>query len=156
MPDEDDQQAENAFDTLVSVANKSGNLRKHLDNNSKEINKLSEEIMKVTEEMARTKESYSATHLAPSMDDRRHTYSGEARQVLPSKFGIRKQFLDTLKEEGGKRYRITLQAKNNSQSTEWIRNQLKYDINLTDIKVGIKAVKTLRDGRILIETCSEK
>jgi len=33
---------------------------------------------------------------------------------------------------------------------------LKKDINPTDIEVGITTLKTLRDGRILIETCSEE
>ena len=33
---------------------------------------------------------------------------------------------------------------------------MKKDINPTDIIVGIKTLKTLRDGRILIETCSEE
>jgi len=102
--------------------------------------------MKVTEEMERTKDSYSARQVAPSMDHRRHIYSGEARQVLPS---VRRElYSDTLKEEGEKRYRISLKTKDNSQSTEQIKNQLKKDIITTDIKVGIKTLKTLRDGRI--------
>jgi len=33
---------------------------------------------------------------------------------------------------------------------------LKTNINPTDIKVGIKTPKTLRYGRILVETCSEE
>ena len=33
---------------------------------------------------------------------------------------------------------------------------MKKDINPMDIKVGIKALKTLRDGRILTETGSEE
>ena len=34
--------------------------------------------------------------------------------------------------------------------------QLKRDINPTDIKVGIKAIRTIRDGQIQIETGSEE
>jgi len=49
-----------------------------------------------------------------------------------------------------------LKGKDNIQSTEHIKSQLKKDINPTDIKVGIKTLKTMRDGRILIETCSEE
>jgi len=73
MADEEDQQVENAFDILVSITEKSGNLRKdlkqyilqsvgtlrkvfakmktQLQNKSTENNKLSEGVMKVTEEM---------------------------------------------------------------------------------------------------------
>jgi len=49
-----------------------------------------------------------------------------------------------------------VKTKNNRKSTEHIKNQLKKDIYPTDIKVGIKTVNTLSDGRILIETCSEE
>jgi len=52
--------------------------------------------MKVTEEMDRTKDSYSARQVAPSMDHSRHTYIGEARQLLPSEVGRRNLFSDTL------------------------------------------------------------
>ena len=60
-----------------------------------------------------------------------------------------------VKDEGGKQYSITLKAKDNSQTAEQIKTKLK-DINPTDIKVGIKTLKTMRDGKILIETCSEE
>jgi len=49
-----------------------------------------------------------------------------------------------------------VKGKDNRQSTEQIKSQLKKDIIPTVTKVGIKALKTLRDGRILIETCSEE
>jgi len=92
--------------------------------------------------------------MAPSLDHRHHTYSGEARKMLPSEDRRRKLFSEVLKDDGGKRYRITVKGKDNSETTKQIKSQLKKDINPTDIKVGIKTLKTLRDGRILIETCS--
>ena len=61
-----------------------------------------------------------------------------------------------LKEDGGKRYRITVKGKDNSQSTEQIKSQLKKDMNPTDIKAGIKTLKTLRDGGILIKHTVKK
>ena len=76
--------------------------------------------------------------------------------MLPSGDRRRKIFSEVLKDDGGKRYRITLKAKNNSQSTEQIKRQLKKDINPTAIKVGIKTLKTMRNGIILIETGSEE
>jgi len=177
MADEEDQQVENVFDTLVSITDISGYLRKYLkqdilqsvstlrklfakmktqlENKNKENKKLNEEVMKVTEEMERTSGSHAVRQVAPSLDHMQHTYSGEARQMLPSEDRRRKLFTEVLKDDGGKRYRITLKAKNNSQSTEQIKSQMK-DINPTDIKVGIKALKTLRDGRILIKRGSEE
>ena len=100
MADEEDQQVENAFDTLVSITDKNGNLRKdlkqdilqslstlrkvfakmktQLENKNKENKKLSEEVMKVMEEMERTSDSHPARQVAPSLDHRQHTYSDEA------------------------------------------------------------------------------
>jgi len=114
MADEEDQQVENAFDILVSITEKSGNLRKdlkqdilqsvstlrkvfakmktQLENNCTENNKLSEEVMKVTEEMERTKRSHPARQVAPYLDHRHHTYSGEARKMFPSEDRRRKLF----------------------------------------------------------------
>jgi len=129
-------------------------MKTQLENKSAENNKVSEEFMKKTEEMERTKCSHPARDLAPSLDHRRHTYSSEARQMLPSEERRRKLFSELLKDDGGKRYKITVKGKNNSQSTEHIKSQLKKDINPTIIKVAIKTLKTLRDGRILIGTFS--
>jgi len=81
------------------------------------------------------------------MDHRQHTYNCAPRQVLPSVVKRRKLFSVVLKDEGGKRYSITLKAKDNSQTAEQIKTQLKKDINTTDNKVGIKTLKTLRDGK---------
>jgi len=49
------------------------------------------------------------------MDHGRHTYSGEVRQVFSSEVGRRKVFTEILRNEGGKRYTITLKAKNSTQ-----------------------------------------
>ena len=61
-----------------------------------------------------------------------------------------------LKGGGDKRYKIRLKTKDNEKSPEQIKLQLKKEINQTDIKVGIKTFKTLRDGRIIIERRSEE
>jgi len=120
MADEEDQQVENAFDILVSITEKSGNLRKdpkqdilqsvstlrkefakmktELENKSTENNKLSEEVMKVIEEIERTKGSHPARQVAPSLDHRHHTYSSEGRQMLPSEDRRRKLFSEVLKK----------------------------------------------------------
>jgi len=178
MADDENQRVENAFNTLVSITEKSGNLRKDLKNdilesvrtlrkvfskmktqletNSGENKKLSEKFMKVTEEMVRMRDSQPARQVAPSLDHMQQTSRSEARQVPPSDGRRRKLFAEVLKDETDKRYKITLKAKDNCKSPEQIKLQLKKDINPTDIKVGIKTLKTLRDGRIIIETGSEE
>jgi len=87
-------------------------MKTQLENKCTENNKLSEEVMKVTEEMERTKGRHTARQVAPSLY---HTYSGEARQMLPSKGRRMTLFSEVLKDDGGKRYRITVKGKDNCQ-----------------------------------------
>jgi hypothetical protein len=162
----------------VSITEKSGNLRKDLKNDilesvstlrkvfsnmktqletkSGENKKLSEEVMKVTEQMVRLRDSQLARHVAPTLDHMQQPSRSEARQVPPSDGRRRILFTEVLKDGTDKRYKITLKAKDLCKSPEQIKLKLKKDINPTDIKVGIKTLKTLRDGRIIIETGSEE
>jgi len=90
------------------------------------------------------------------LDQMQQNSRSGARQVPPSEGRRRKLFSEVMKGEEDRRYKITLKAKNGSQSPEQIKLQLKKDINPTDIKLGIKTLQPLRDGRILIETRSEE
>jgi ElaB/YqjD/DUF883 family membrane-anchored ribosome-binding protein len=88
MADEEDQLAESVFEVLVSITNKSGNLRKDLkqdiiesvstlrkvlakmktviNDKSKENKKLSEEVRKATEETERARDRQPERHETPS------------------------------------------------------------------------------------------
>ena len=81
------------------------------------------------------------------------TSSGD-QLVLPSGGESRKLYSEITKKAENKRYKLTLTPKDESLTPEQIKAQLK-NINPTDIKVGIKAIKTIRDRGILIETGSE-
>jgi hypothetical protein len=61
-----------------------------------------------------------------------------------------------LKDDEDQRYKITLKAQGIRQSQEQMKLQMNKNINSTVIKVRIKTFKTLRRGRILIETGSER
>ena len=91
-----------------------------------------------------------------SLDHKQQSPRGRVRQVLPSEGGRRKLFSEVVKNEDNKWYRITLRVKDDTISPERIKLQLKKNINPTDIKVSIKAVKTISDRGILIETGSEE
>ena len=54
-----------------------------------------------------------------------------------------------------KRFRLTVKSKE-KHTTEAMKTMLKSKINPTEIKVGISAFKSLRDGRILIESGSKE
>jgi hypothetical protein len=70
------------------------------------------------------------------------------KAVAPPGGGGRKLFSEIGK---AKRFTITVTSKDN-QTTETIKEILKTNINPTEIKVRINALKTLRDRRVLIET----
>ena len=178
MADEDDQRVEDALETLVSITEKSGNLRKDLrtdiletvsvlrkvfsqlksklKNANEESKKLQNEVNNAKESMARGGDSRSERQVAPSLDHAQQSPSGGARQVLPPAGGRRKLYAEAVKNEGTRQYRITLKAKDGTLSTEQIKFQLREHINPTNIKVGIQAVRTLGDKGIQIETDSEE
>jgi hypothetical protein len=52
-------------------------------------------------------------------------------------------------------FKVTMKSKE-SHSPETVKGLLKANINPTEIKVGINTLKTLRDGRVLIETGSKE
>jgi hypothetical protein len=75
--------------------------------------------------------------------------------VTPSEGG-RRNYEEAVKQADKKRYRISLTPKDEALSADQIKVQLKRHINPTDIRVGIKAIRTLREGRIIIETGTEE
>jgi small-conductance mechanosensitive channel len=178
VADDVDQHVEGALNTLVSITEKSGNLRNdlrneildsvsvlrkafskiktHLENKNEENKKLSEEVKKTTQELDRMRDSRPASHVAPSMYHTQQTPRSGARQVLPSEGGRRKLFSEVLKGESNRRYKLSLKAKSDIQTVEQIKSKIKREINPTDIKVGIKAFKTMGDRGIVIETGSEE
>jgi hypothetical protein len=54
-----------------------------------------------------------------------------------------------------KRYKLMVRSKTN-HSGEAIKNILRTSINPTSMKIGICAFRSLRDGRVLLETKSKE
>ena len=79
-----------------------------------------------------------------------------ARGVAPS--GVREGKLYSEAQGGEKnltRFKLTIKSKEN-QSSETIKGLLKSEINPTEIKVGINSFKSLKNGKVLIETNSKE
>ena len=57
--------------------------------------------------------------------------------------------------ENNKRFKITVTSKKN-QTSNTIKETFKTNINPTEIKVGIKALKVLRNRKVLTETNSKE
>jgi hypothetical protein len=101
-------------------------------------------------------EKLNERQVVPSMDNMQQPSNSRVRQLPPPDGRNRKLFAEVLKGAEDKRFKMTLKAKDNETSPEQVKNRLKREINPTDIKVGIKTFKNLRDGRIIIETGSEE
>jgi tellurite resistance protein len=175
MAAEEKQLVNDALETLVNITEKSGNLRKDLKNDihvsvstlRKSFSHLIHQLDNVKEEYKRYKEevkkamkssvteglSQPTRQVAPSLDHTQQSQSSRAPQIMTSGGERRKLFSEVVKnQESNKRYRITLKPKEENITPEQIKSQLKKSIKLTDIKVGIKAVKSIRDRGLVIET----
>jgi regulator of replication initiation timing len=171
MADEESQRAECAFKTLLNITAKIGNLRKDLRNDilesvsilRKVLSNLKSQLDITSDENKEPKVEVKKTWEAmverrDKMRDRwRHLWTTCSKHQAVAYDNFlhlpegRQLFSEVLKGGGDKRYKITLKAKDNEKSPEQIQLQLK-EINPTGIKVGIKTFKTLRDGRVIIET----
>jgi hypothetical protein len=94
--------------------------------------------------------------VAPSRDrERKETTS--TCQVPASAGRAGKLYSEVVQTEARmeKRYRLTVTTKTN-HSGDTIKDIIKTSVNPTSIKVGICAIKSLRDGRVIMETKSKE
>ena len=175
MSDEAALQLENALNNLLSITEKSGNLRKDLKrvivdsvstlrttfvnmkNNAEQhmakINLLECEVKKAKTELGE-RQFVDATARDPlSIEGAGKTPFTSGRHVLPSYGGARKSYAEITRANIDKRYKLMVKSKPN-QPTDTIKNVLKTKINPTEVKVGMKTLKSLKDGRVLIEVGS--
>jgi len=71
----------------------------------------------------------------------------------PSFGGSKKLYSEALTTGLDKRYKLTVRSKS-KQSPEMIKTVLRTYVNPTEMRVGIKTFKSLKDGRVLIEAGS--
>jgi hypothetical protein len=175
MADEANEQVESALNTLLSTMEKSGNLRKDLKrdivesvstlrnifvnpkNSAEEhmgkITVLEREVQKVKAELQESRTANLSVRVPPSMVGIGQTPATSVKQVQSPFGGARKLYSDVTSASTEKRYKLTVKSKP-KQSPETIKNVLKTNINPTELKVGIKTLKSLIDGRVLIEVGS--
>ena len=175
MADDTNLQLESALSTLLSITEKSGNLRKdlkqdivqsvstlrnifvNLKNSAEEqmtkISLLESEVKKAKAMHQGRRDANLSAREPPSRDGTGKLSAAGTKQVLPSLGGARKLYSEVTSESIDKRYKIMVKSKSDL-SPETITSTLKSQINPTEMKVGIKSLKTLRDGRVLIEVGS--
>ena len=175
MADEANLQLESALSTLLSITEKRGNLCKDLKrdivdtvstlrnmfvnmkNSAGEqmakISVLESEVKKAKVELQERRAINLSAREPPSKDGSGITPAAGVKQVLPLPGGAKRFYSEVTSESIEKRYKIMVKLKS-SQSPETIKSILKWQINLTEMKVGIKSLMLLRDGWVLIEVGS--
>jgi hypothetical protein len=174
MADDVDQRLQIALDTLLSVTEKNGKLRndlkkdifdsvstlrmifvnlkssaaEHMD----KITQLESEVKTVRAELQGSRAVNQLARFTPSMNRMGETPTSGTQHGLPPS-GDTRRYSEVTRAGVQKRYRVLIKSKT-SQPPETIINVLKTSINPTEMKVGIKAVKSLNDGRVLIEVGS--
>ena len=180
MAAEEKQRVNDALETLLSITEKSGNLRKDLKNDIHEsVSTLRKAFILIYKQLDNVKEEYNSYRkevkntmkgegsggipqtdgqVAASIDYTLQAQVNNIQQIVPPIGGIRRKFFSEVvkNQDNNKRDKITLKPKETTTTPEQIKSQLKNSINPTEIKVGIKAVKTIRDRCLIIETENEE
>ena len=178
MADEVWEDVTSALSTILTTAEKSGNLKKELkntisetvstlrklivklkdisDNKSKAITELQTTVTKMKAQYEDGSEKYNKGHAAPSLIPRQEPAGSSAQETAPPGDKKAKLYSTVLLNKPHQQcFKITVKSKDN-HSVEAIKGILKSKINPTDIKVGINSFKALTDGRVLITTSSKE
>jgi hypothetical protein len=175
MADEANLQLESALNTLLSITDKSGNLRKDLKRDivdsvstlrnifvnlhysvEEQMAKISlheGEVKKAKVEHQGRRSTNLSAHNPPYRDGAGKTPATGVRHVPPLASGAKKLYAEVAIEGIEKRCKIMVKSKSD-QSPETIKSIRKLKINPAEMKVSVKSLKSLIDGRVLIEVGS--
>jgi hypothetical protein len=143
------------FQTVSNLRNLFAELRLIIDEKTKIIVDNEIENNKVKAELAACRQEVAMARTETSTDQGEKPPGTGGRQVLPSHGSSLKLYATIVSESTGKKHRLSFRLKTN-QPPDIIERILKTKVNTTTIKVGINSLRQLRDGRVMIETSSEK
>jgi len=129
------------------------NLKNSAEEHNVQITQLEREVNKAKAELHQSRVANLPARTQPSRGGTGQTPATSEINQQPSSGGGKKLYSEVLSSCLDKRYKLTVKSKSN-QSTEIIKSVLKTKVNPTEIKVGIKSFKSLKDGRVLIEAGS--
>ena len=116
---------------------------------------MEKQVIEAKAELAARRVTTAVGQVAPSIGDGQGSQRTTLRGVT-SGSAPRKLFSEVVRsEEKERRFKLTVKTKTDLSSDN-IRKEIKSKINPTDMRVGICSMKTLRDGRVLIETKSKE
>ena len=162
MADDVKPRLESAFNKLLSIKEKSGNLRKdlrqdiidsastlrsnyvNLTNNVEEqtakTNQLAGELNKVKAELMDSKVANPPGHTQPSRGEIGQTTTSAPQYQLPPSGGPKKLYSDAVRTRTETRYKLMVKSKL-VLSTEEVKNVLRTNVNPTVMKVGIRTLR---------------
>jgi vacuolar-type H+-ATPase subunit I/STV1 len=171
MADDVNQQIENTLNTIVNLMEKSGNLKKELKNyihetvstlrkliftlksnfleKTEESNTTQNEVKQLKDTLENLKSTTSARLAAPSLNSFTGLTSHKTT-ASPTPSGGRKLFSEALSGKNAERHRLTVKP-TDSKSAEEIKKLIRRKIDPVNMKIGIRAFKSLKNGNVLIE-----
>ena len=167
---------ENALNVIVSTTGSSGNMKKELktiifdtvstlrklfvkllDTNESNVRKITDLEQQVANTNAVRGEGTDRTNnyiAEPSSAPVRNTHGQTGRKVTPTGGGKAKLYSEVVEGKTTQKIHKLIVTPRDNQTADTTKEMLKSKINPTEIKVGIRSIKTLRDGRVQIETGS--
>ena len=163
------------FETVSTLRNLFVKLRDSRYSKTTKIRKLEMQVTKLKAELEECSSKYAKVHRTPSLIHCQEAADTMAREhVMPSLICSQEPAGTTARRvtlpggRGGKlyseavggennlkRFKLTVKSRDN-HTPEKIKELLKAKINPTEIKVGINTFKSLKNGKVLIETNSKE
>ena len=142
------------FESVSTLRNLFAKMKEMLDERTRQNKRLENEINTVKTELDSCR-SATGTGLAETSGVReRESPTTIGRQVLPSHDRSQKLYSTVAAGCAERKYKLTIRSKHN-QPTDMINKLMKSKVNPTEMKVGITSLKSLRDGRVVIEASSK-
>jgi hypothetical protein len=116
---------------------------------------MQNEVKQLKDSLEEWKSTTSARLVAPSVTSpTQFTNHGTAVSIPPN--GVKKKlFFEILTGKNAERHRLTVKPQDN-KSTEEIKNLLRAKIDPVNMKIGIRAFQSLKNGNVLIEVDSKE
>lgn len=144
------------LETVSSLRNNVVNLKNSVRDINDQKMKLESEVNEVKRELEALKKKGNKNSVTPSSSwiSPSPPLRCSEEQVLPPTRRSEKLYSQAV-NNNQKKYKLTVRSRSN-ESPEAMKIIIKSKINPTDIKVGISAFKSLRDGRVQIEAGSKE
>jgi hypothetical protein len=144
------------FDTVSTLRKLFTKLTDINESNARKISELEKQVANTNDARVERMGITNNYIDEPSCVPERTIHGKPESKVTPPGGGKFKLYSETVKGETTQKiYKLTVTSRDN-QTADTIKEMLKSQLNPTEIKVGIRSIRTLRDARIQIETWSNK